>query len=179
MFTSIYLLKLSHRLLLSHSVSCTSNYYIINKNEEEIKYSTTVDSLACLPFHYTTLLSSFLVLEDFFYSSLSQLPMFPISSSSCCCCFIHKNRLWPTFVNGFLFYCLQFSSNLFQYFCLYFLSPHPYNNFAVYLPGNSLLNIFLSSFVSCCLASFSSALPYSLSNSSTNLLVFLRFFLLF
>ena len=102
--------------------------------------------------------------------------MFPISSSSCC--FIHKNGLWLTLVNGFLFYRCQFSSNLFQYSYLYFFSPHPYNNFAVYLPGNSLLNTFFSSFLSCCLISSSSSLLYSFSNSSTRSLVFLRFSLL-
>ena len=52
MFTSICLLKLSYGLLLSHSALHTSNYYIINENEKEIKYSTTTDSLA-IPFTIT------------------------------------------------------------------------------------------------------------------------------
>ena len=52
MFTSICLLKLSCGLLLSHSVLRTSNYYIINENEKEIKYSATTDSLA-IPFTTT------------------------------------------------------------------------------------------------------------------------------
>ena len=106
------------------------------------------------------------------YNSLSQSPMFPISSSSC---FIHKNRLWLTFTNGFLFHRCQFSSNLFQYSCLYFFSPHPYSIFAVYLPSNPLLNTLLFSSVSCC---FASSLPYFFSNSSTRSLAFLRFSLL-
>ena len=102
--------------------------------------------------------------------------MFPISSSSCC--FIHKNGLWLTLANGFLFHHRQFSSNLFQYSCSYFFSPHLYNNFAMYFPGNSLLNVFFSSFLSCHLVSSSSSLPYSFSNSSTRSLAFLRFSLL-
>ena len=134
MFTSICLLELSHGLLLSHSVSCTSNYYIINENENKIKYSATVDPLVHLSFYYTTPLSSFLVLEDLSYNSLSQLPIFLISSSSSYC-FIRKNRLWLTFANGFFFHYCQFSSNFFQYSCLYFLSPHPYNNFTIYFPS--------------------------------------------
>ena len=102
--------------------------------------------------------------------------MFPISSSSCC--FICKNGLQLTLVNGFLFHRCQFSFNLFQYSCLYFFSPHLYNNFAIYFPSNSLLNTLLFSSVSCHLASSSSSLPYSFSNSSTRLLAFLRFSLL-
>ena len=102
--------------------------------------------------------------------------MFPISSSSCC--FIHKNRLWLTLVNGFFFHRCQFSSNLFQYSCSYFFFPHPYNNFAIYLPGNSLLNTFFSFFISCHCVSSSSSLLYSFSNSSTKSLAFLRFSLL-
>ena len=84
-----------------------------------------------------------------FYNLLSQSSMFPISSSSCC--FIHKNGLWLTLANGFLFYHCQFSSNFFQYSYSYFLSPHPYNNFAMYFPSSSLLNVFLFSSVFCCL----------------------------
>jgi len=38
--------------LLSHSVLHTSDYYIIKENEREIKYSTTMDALAHLPFYY-------------------------------------------------------------------------------------------------------------------------------
>ena len=110
-----------------------------------------------------------------FYNSLSQSPMFPISSSFCC--FIRKNGLRLIFANGFLFHRRQFSSNLFQYSCSYF-SPHPYNNFAVYFPGNSLLNTFFSSSLSCRLVSSSSSLLYSFSNSSTRSLAFLRFSLL-
>ena len=102
--------------------------------------------------------------------------MFPISSSSCC--FIRKNGLRLILANGFLFHCRQFSSNLFQYSCSYFFSPHPYNSFAVYFPGNSLLNTFFSSSISCRLVSSSSSLPYSFSNSSTRSLAFLRFSLL-
>ena len=108
-----------------------------------------------------------------FYNSLSQSPMFPISSSSCC--FICKNGLQLTLANGFFFHYCQFSSNFFQYSCSYFLSTHPYNNFAMYFPSSSLLNIFLFSSVSCCLAPSSSAFPYSFSNSSTSSLMFLRF----
>ena len=148
------------------------------ENEKEIKYSATADFLVCLLFYCTTSLLSFLILKDPFYNSLSQLPIFPISSSSSSCCFICKNRLWLIFANEFLFHRLQFSFNLFQYSCSYFISPHPYNNFAMYFPGSSLLNAFLSSSVSCCLASSSSALPYSFSNSFTNSLAFLRFSLL-
>ena len=159
MFTSIYLLKLSCGLL-------------------EIKYSAATNSLVCLSFYYTTLYPSFFVLKDSFYNSLSQSLIFSISSFSSSCCFIHKNRLWLTFTNGFLFYHLQFSSNFFQYSCLYFLSPHPYNNFAIYLPSNSLLNTFLSFSIFCHFVSSFSALSYSFSNSFTNLLVFLRFSLL-
>ena len=103
--------------------------------------------------------------------------MFPISSSSFSFCFISRNRLWLTFVNGFLFHCCQFSSNLLQYSRSYWHSPHPSSNFAVYLPCNSLLNMFLSFSLSCHLVSFSSSLLYSLSNSSTKSFVFLRFFL--
>ena len=110
-----------------------------------------------------------------FYNSLSQFPMFPISSS---CCFTHKNRLWLTLVNGFLFYLRQFSSNLFQYFCSYFFFPYPYNSFAIYFPSNSLLNTFFSSFISYRYVSSSSSLPYSFSSSFTRSLVFLRFSLL-
>ena len=102
--------------------------------------------------------------------------MFPISSSSCC--FICKNRLWLIFVNGFFFHRHQFSSNLFQYSCSYFFSPYLYNNFAVYFPGNPLLNTLLFSSVSCCLTSSSSSLLYSFSNSSTRSFAFLRFSLL-
>ena len=51
-FTSICLLELSHRLLLSHDVLHTSNYYIIKENDKEIKYSATADVLAHLPFYY-------------------------------------------------------------------------------------------------------------------------------
>ena len=54
MFTCICLLKLSCRLLLSHSVPCTSYYYIINENEKEIKCSAAVDPLAHLLFYYST-----------------------------------------------------------------------------------------------------------------------------
>ena len=111
-----------------------------------------------------------------FYNLLSQSLIFPISSSSCC--FIHKNRLRLILANGFLFHCRQFVSNLFQYSCLYFFFLHPYNNFAVYFPGNSLLNTFFSSSHSCRLVSSSSSLPYSFSNSSTRSLAFLRFSLL-
>ena len=107
---------------------------------------------------------------------LSQSPMFPISSSSCC--FIHKNRLWLTFANEFLFYCHQFSSSFLQYSCLYFFFPHPYSNFAIYFPSNSLLNMFFSSSISYCHISSSSFLSYSFLNSSTKSLVFLRFSLL-
>ena len=102
--------------------------------------------------------------------------MFPISSSSFC--FIRKKGLRLTLANGFLFHHCQFSSNFFQYSCSYFFSPHPYNNFAVYFPGNPLLYMFFSSSLSCRRVSSSSSLPYSLSNSSTNSLVFLRFSLL-
>ena len=102
--------------------------------------------------------------------------MFPISSSSCC--FIRKNRLRLTLANGFLFHCCQFSSNFFQYSHSYFFSPHPYNNFAIYFPGNSLLNTFFSSSLSYHRVSSSSFLLYSFSNSSTKSLVFLRFSLL-
>ena len=111
-----------------------------------------------------------------FYNSLSQSPIFPISSSSCC--FICKNGLQLILANGFLFHRHQFFSNLFQYSCSYFFSPHPYNNFAVYFPGNSLLNTFFSSSLSCRCVSSSSSLPYSFSNSSTKSLAFLRFSLL-
>ena len=48
----------------------------------------------------------------------------------------------------------------------------------MYLPGNSLLNIFLSSSASCYLTSFSSSLLYSLSNFSTISMVFFKFSLL-
>jgi len=43
--------------LLSHSILCTSNYYIIKEKEKEkeIKCFATTDSLARLPFHYTIL----------------------------------------------------------------------------------------------------------------------------
>ena len=102
--------------------------------------------------------------------------MFPISSSSSC--FIRKNGLQLTLANRFLFYCCQLSSNFFQYSCSYFFSPHPYNNFAIYFPGNPLLYVFFSSFLSCCRVSSSSSLLYSFSNSSTNSLAFLRFSLL-
>ena len=81
-------------------------------------------------------------------------------------------------MNGFFFYYCQFSSNRFQYSCSYFFSPHLYNSFSVYFPGNSLLNTLLLSSVSCCLAFFSSSLPYCFSNSFTNSLAFLRFSLL-
>ena len=111
-----------------------------------------------------------------FYNSLSQSPMFPISSSSCC--FIHKNGLWLILVNGFLFHRCQFSSNLFPYSCSYFFSPYPYNSFAVYFPGNSLLNTFFSFSISCRLISSSFSLPYFFSYSSTRSLAFLRFSLL-
>ena len=37
---------------MSHNVPCTSNYYIINKNKNKIKYSAIVDPLAHLPFYY-------------------------------------------------------------------------------------------------------------------------------
>jgi len=40
-------------------------HFIIKEKEKEIKCSAAADPLACLPFYYTTLLSSFLVLEDF------------------------------------------------------------------------------------------------------------------
>ena len=137
-----------------------------------------MNPLVCLLFYYTTPLSSFLVLEDPFYNLLSQSPIFPISSSSSSYCFICKNRLWLTFANGSFFHHFQFSSNLFQYSCSYFFFPHLYNNFAVYLPSNPLLNVFLFSSASCRFASSSSALLYSFSNSSTSLLAFLRFSLL-
>ena len=42
---------------MSYSISHTSNYYIINENEKEIKCSATVDSLACLPFYYRKVFS--------------------------------------------------------------------------------------------------------------------------
>ena len=48
----------------------------------------------------------------------------------------------------------------------------------MYLPGNCRLNTFLFSFASCRLTSSSSSLRYSLSNSSTNSIAFLRFSLL-
>ena len=74
----------------------------------------------------------------------------------------------------------DFSSTIcFQYSQLYFLFPHPYNSFAIYLSGSSLLIIFLSSSASCHLTSSSSSLPYSFSNSSTNSIVFFKFSLLF
>ena len=102
--------------------------------------------------------------------------MFPISSSSYC--FIHKNGLQLILANEFLFHHHQFSSNLFQYSCSYFFSLHPYNNLAVYFPGNPLLNTHLFSSVSYHLASSSSSLLYFFSNSSIRSLAFLRFFLL-
>jgi len=48
----------------------------------------------------------------------------------------------------------------------------------VYLPGSSLLNVFLSSSASYHLTSSFSSLLYSLSNSSTNSIAFLKFSLL-
>ena len=171
-FTSICLLELSCRLLLSHSVPCTSNYYIINENKNKIKYSATVDAPAHLLFHYTTPPLK-LSHPRGFYNSLFQSPMFLISSSSCC--FIHKNRLWLTLANGFLFHHCQFSFNLFQYFCSYFFSPHLYNNFVIYFPSNSLLNTFFSSSISCYCIFSSFSFSYSFSNSFTRSLAFLRF----
>ena len=82
-------------------------------------------------------------------------------------------------MNGFFFHYHQFSFNFFQYFCLYFLSPHPYNNFTIYFPSSSLLNIFLFFSASCRLVSSSFALPYLLSNPFTSSLAFLRFSWLF
>ena len=49
----------------------------------------------------------------------------------------------------------------------------------MYLPSNPLLNVFLSSSISCYLASSSFTLSYFFSNSSTSSLVFLRFSLFF
>ena len=49
----------------------------------------------------------------------------------------------------------------------------------MYLPSNSLLNIFLSFSSSCCLTSSSSSLQYSFSNFSTNSIIFFKFSLLF
>jgi len=69
MFTSIYLLKLSHGLLLSHNVLCTSYYYIIK--EKEIKYSAITDLLAYLLFYYNTLLIAFSIF--LFCSSIFQM----------------------------------------------------------------------------------------------------------
>ena len=82
------------------------------------------------------------------------------------------------FRNGFLFYHLQFSSICFQYSLSYFSFSQLYRSFAIYLLGNSLLNIFLSSSASYCLTFSSLSLLYSFLNSSTNFIVFFRFFLL-
>jgi len=43
----------------------TSTYYIIRENEKEIKYSATMDSLACLLFYYTiaVLVTNFRIIE--------------------------------------------------------------------------------------------------------------------
>ena len=70
------------------------------------------------------------------------------------------------------FHLLQFFSNLFKYSSSNFQSSHPYNNFAVYFPGNSIL-LYSSTFPSCLLAS----IPLC-SNSLINSSAFFKFFLL-
>ena len=80
--------------------------------------------------------------------------------------------------NRFFFHCLQFTSIHLQYSLSYFLFFYLYNILAMYLPGNSLLNVLLSSSSSCHLTSSSSSLQYSFSNSSTNSIAFFKFSLL-
>ena len=80
--------------------------------------------------------------------------------------------------NRFFFYRLQFTSIHLQYSLSYFLFPHSYNILAVYLPGNSLLNLLLSSSFSCHLTFSSSSLQYFFLNSLTNSIAFFKFSLL-
>ena len=75
------------------------------------------------------------------------------------------------------FHCLQFLSNLSQYFWLYCLFDHPYNIFTVNFPDNSphLNVIFLRS----CYATSSMSCRYSFSNSSIAFFAFFKFSLPF
>ena len=96
---------------------------------------------------------------------------------STCSSLSHSNSSPFTFFLLF-FHFLQFFSNFLKYSSLNSLSSHPYNNLAVYLPGNSILlylstSFFLSIFF-CRLTSISSFLNFSI-----NSFVFFRFSLLF
>ena len=71
------------------------------------------------------------------------------------------------------FYRLQFLSNLPQYFWSYCLSDHPYNFFAVNLPGSSSHWNVLSS--RSCHATSSISRQYSLLNSSIASCAFFKF----
>ena len=67
------------------------------------------------------------------------------------------------------FHLLQFLSNLFKYSSSNSQLSHPYNNFAIYFPGNSIL-LYSSTSPSCRLTSTP---PHS--NSSINFSVFFKF----
>jgi len=137
--------------------------------------------------HNTTSLSSFLVLRTF-YNSFAASPICPILSSS------FYSSIFPPFslstsqtavslpcplLAGFIpFHCLQFHSNLCQYWQLYSLSNHLNKLLAVNLLGISpLVYLVLFSLFSCHLTSLSS-LSYSSSNSFSRSFVFSRFSLL-
>ena len=72
----------------------------------------------------------------------------------------------------FSFHFFQFFSNLFKYSSSNFRSSHPYNTFAIYFPGNSIL-LYSSSSSTCHLPTTS---PHS--NSSINSSAFFKFSLL-
>ena len=124
----------------------------------------------CLSF---SILCQFSSSFSLFYSSI-----FPPLYSSFSFSILFKNGFLLYLKSRFLFHFLQFSSIHFQYFWLYFLFPQPYSNFTIYLPGSSLLNIFLSSSASCHLTSSSSSLWYSLLNYLTNSITFFKLSLL-
>ena len=83
---------------------------------------------------------------------------------------ISKYSLLSICLSSFHFF--QFLSNLFKYSSSNFWSSHPYNNFAIYFPGNSIL-LYSSTSPSCLLTSTPPR-----SNSSINSSAFFKFSLL-
>ena len=99
-----------------------------------------------------------------------QIPDFFCSISSFSFQIISKVFLSLVYLS---FYCLQFLSNLPQYFSSYCLSNHPNSFFTINCPSSSfLLNVL--SFLSCCFIS-SISCWYFFSNSLTTPFVFSKF----
>ena len=73
------------------------------------------------------------------------------------------------------FHLLQFLSNFFRYFSSNFPLFHPYNNFAIYFPGSSILLYSSVSFFFSILSCHLTSTPFSFLNSSINSSAFFKF----